>query len=208
MKLAVPTAALLALLAAAPAFAVTTIDFEGPTSYASIGAYYNGGADSAGKAGPSLGVSFGGDALALANDAFGPYFTNAPSPAGVMTPVGADSTMNLPAGFGGAFGFHYSSSAAVAGGVQVWSGTDAGGTLLASFDLAANAQAGGCSSSPYCHFDLVTTTLANTARSVSFGNAANSAVFDDVSVTAVPEPASALLMALGLAGVLAVRRRG
>src|SRR5437879_3739953 len=74
-------AAAAALFAASPAFAAgTLIDFEGATSFASINAYYDGGADSAGAIGPSLGVSFGGDALALQNDPLGPYFSNAPSP--------------------------------------------------------------------------------------------------------------------------------
>ncbi len=108
-----------------------------------------------------LGVSFGGDAPAPADDALGPYDTNAPPAAGAMTPAGADSTMNLPGGFSSGFGFGYSSSAAASNDVQVCSGIDDGGMLLASFDLAVNAQSGCCSSSAFCRFELPSGGLAD-----------------------------------------------
>lgn len=203
------SAAALALFAATPALADSLLlDFETVSSFASISQYYNGGADGAGNVGPALGISFGGDALGLVNDDLGPYFSHAPSAIGVMAPVGSQATMNVAAGFSGSFSFFYTSSAAVSNAVQLWSGIDGTGTLLASFDLAANAQAGGCSDSPYCHFDQLAGAFAGTAHSVSFGNAAGAAAFDNVALTAVPEPTSALLMALGVTGLLLVRRRG
>jgi hypothetical protein len=199
-------AAAATLFAATPAFAATTlIDFETATSFASIDDFYNGGADSAGKAGPALGVSFGDDALAVQNDDLGLYFSNAPSPLGVMAPVGVESAMNVAAGFTGV-GFSYASSDVIAGGVQAWSGLDGTGTLLASFDLSANAAAG-CSDSPFCHFDAMGSSFASTAHSLTFGNAAFVAAFDNVTITAVPEPSTVLLMCLGLGGLMLVRRR-
>lgn len=199
-------AAAAALFAATPAFAADTlIDFEGVTSFASINTFYNGGTDSAGASGPALGITFGGDALGLQNDALGPYFSNAPSPIGVMAPVGADATLNDAAGFL-TVSFSYSASADVLGGVQAWSGLNGTGTLLASFDLANNA-ATGCSDSAYCHFDLAGSTLAGTAHSLTFGNAANAAAFDNVTLSPVPEPSTCVLMAVGLAGLLLSRRR-
>ena len=202
-------AAALALGVAMPAFAVpaVTLDFETVTSFASINQYYNGGADSAGAIGPSLGVSFNGDALGLQNDVLGPYFSNAPSALGVMTPVGADSAMNFAAGFKDTISFYYSSSAAASGAVQVWSGANGTGTMLASFDLAANAQADGCSDTAFCHFDKLSGSFGGTAHSLTFADATYIAAFDDITITAVPEPASALLMALGVAGLLVARRR-
>ena len=79
--------------------------------------------------------------------------------------------------------------------------------MLKSFELAANAQAGGCSDSPYCHFDLVGRAFIGTAHSVTFGSAANIAAFDNVAIGAVPEPTTMAMMALGLVGVLVARRR-
>ena len=202
------------LLAAALALSVTTpalardilLDFETVTGFASIDRHYDGGTDSAGAAGPALGVSFGPDALGLVNDAAGPYFSNAPSPVGVLAPVGMDATMNVTRGFFGAISLFYSSAAAVDDAVKVWSGFNGTGTLLAAFDLAANAQAGGCSDTAFCNFSSLTAAFDGRAYSVTFGDAAGAA-FDNVAITALPEPGTALLLSLGAAGLVASRRR-
>ena len=113
--------------------------------------------------------------------------------------------MNVPVGFTD-LSFFYSSNAAVVGAVKVWSGLGGTGTLLASLSLANNAQFR-CSSAPFCRFDNLSTTFSGVARSVGFGDAANVAGFDNVSITAVPEPTTLVLMALGLAGVVGFARR-
>lgn len=194
-------AAAAALLAAAPAFAATTvIDFEKVTSFASVGS-------------PVAGITFGADALGLVNDEFSTFFTNAPSPVGVMTVVGSDATMNVAAGFTSAFSFSYASAALMTSAVNVYSGLNGTGNLLASFNLVGNATADGCTSSDYCHFDLLSSTFAGTAHSVTFGNAVGAA-FDNISVnvSAVPEASTTVLMALGILGmgafVQARRRQG
>lgn len=192
----------------AHANAPVLLDFETPTSFASIAEYYNGGTDSAGATGPALGVSFGLDALTVRNDdGAGPYFSNAPSPVGALAPVGAAATMNVTAGFVDSISFHYSSTAFVVQGVNVYAGLNATGDLLASFNLVGNAQRG-CSDTPFCRFDQLTSTFAGVARSVSFDSAAGLAGFDNISITAVPEPQTyAMLMAGLLALGFMVRRR-
>jgi hypothetical protein len=205
-------AALLALgLLATPLVQAATpvvIDFETPTSFASVADHYNGGTDSAGLAGADLGAAFGGDLLALRNDVAGTYFDNAPSPLGVLMVVGTEATLNVERGFTGALALSYASADFVLQGVNVYSGLNATGRLLASFNLAANAQADGCSSAPLCRFDQISSTFAGTAHSISFANAANSAVFDDIRISAVPEPTTALMLALGLSTLMLARRRG
>lgn len=195
----------LSLGAATPVMAQSVlIDFETPTSFASISTHYAGGTDSAGVAGANLGVAFGGDALAIQNDALGPYFSNAPSPLGVMAPVGPDAFMNVAVGFTD-LSLFYSSNTAVANAVKVWSGLNGTGTLLASLSLANNAQMG-CSDTAFCRFDSLSTTWAGVALSVGFGGAALVAGFDNVAITAVPEPTTSLLMALGLVGLAGLRQ--
>ena len=177
------------------------LDFETPTSFASIAEYYNGGTDSAGATGPALGVSFGLDALTVRNDdGVGPYFSNAPSPVGALAPVGAAATMNVAVGFVDRISFHYAATQFVVQGVNVYAGLDGTGDLLASFNLVGNAQRG-CSDTPICRFDQLTSTFAGVAHSVTFGAAAGLAGFDNISITAVPEPQTYAMM---LAGLLAV----
>jgi hypothetical protein len=188
------------------------LDFETPTSFASIAEHYNGGMDSAGATGPALGVSFGLDALTVRNDdgaaPVGGYFSHTPSPVGALAPVGADATMNVAAGFVDSISFHYSSTQFVVQGVNVYAGLNGSGELLASFNLVTNAQRG-CTDTPYCRFDLLSRSFAGVAHSVTFGNAAGLAGFDNISITAVPEPQTyALLMAGLLAiGFMVSRRR-
>lgn len=202
MTLKTISAAALALLAAAPVFA-TTIDFEGVSSFASINDYYNGGTDSNGASGTNLGVSFTPDALGFVNDGISAGFSNAPSPIGVMAPVGPDATMNVAAGFTN-LSFYY--SVATPGSVNVYDGLNGSGNLLTSYSLGNNAQSNGCSDSGFCNWTQAFVNFTGVARSVTFGTARDNA-FDNVTIAAVPEPSMIVLMAAGLLGVALVRRR-
>ena len=185
-----------AALVAAPAFAgVITINFEAAASFASIGNTY-----------ASSGVTFGPDAQGLANDALGPYFSNAPSPLGVMFLSGIsvpDAAMNVAGGFYG-LSFFYSSALAVADAVQVWSGLNGTGDLITAYSLSDNATLG-CTDTAYCRWDVLGSSFNRVARSVTFGAGTQLAAFDNISV--VPEPSSALLAGLALSTLLVVRRR-
>ncbi|OWQ88807.1 hypothetical protein CDN99_15110 [Roseateles aquatilis] len=202
----VSSPALLALtlvgaLAATPALAApTVIDFDGPTSFAPIGDYYNGGA------GPNLGVSFTEPALGLANDALGTYFTNAPSMGGVMFTFDTGAFMNVAKGFTGEVSFFYSAAAAFADAVTIYSGLNGTGSVLGTFSLTDNATLG-CSDSGFCHWDRLSLAFNGTAQSIGFGAGAGQLAFDDVSISAVPEPESFALMLAGLAAMGVVTRR-
>lgn len=184
----------LALLSSAPVFAGTiTLDFETAPSFASVGNTY-----------ASAGVTFGQDLQGLTNDALGPYFSNAPSPVGVIfVSGGGDATMNVAGGFY-AISFFYSSADVVADALQVWSDVGGTGTLLKSFSLESNATLG-CTDTAYCNWSRLSADLNGTGRSVTFSSGAQLAAFDDI--TLVPEPSSVLLAGLAMTALLVTRRR-
>lgn len=185
-----------AALLATPAFAGSiTLDFEGVSSFASIGSTY-----------ASSGISFGPDAQGLINDPLGPYFSNAPSPLGVMFLSGItapDAAMNVAGGFTG-LSFYYSSALAVVDAVQVWSGLNGTGDLITAYSLSDNATLG-CSDTAYCHWDMLGSLFNRVALSVTFADGTQLAAFDNISV--VPEPSTVLLAGLALSTLLVLRRR-
>jgi hypothetical protein len=205
------TTAALVLAAASPAWATgpVTLDFEGATGYVNaIGEFYNGGTDSVGNSGTNLGISFTDAAVGISNDASFTYYLNAPTTGTVMYAFDATATMNVAGGFSNGLTFYYSSTDATPNAVNVYSGLNGGGTLLASVNLAGNASQS-CTGAAWCHFDLTGVNFAGVAHSVNFGGNAGNVAFDNigVGVTAVPEPETYVLLALGLAAVGLVKRR-
>jgi PEP-CTERM motif len=200
-----------AALTASPAMAQTfTLDFEGAAGYVNpILEFYNGGTDSLGQTGPNLGVSFTEAAVALSNDVLGPYYSNAPSPLTVMYAADATALMNVAAGFTGGLSFAYSSSEIVLDAVKIYSGLNGTGTLLASANLSGNAAIG-CSDTAFCRFDLTSLQFAGVAQSISFGGGTPNVLFDDITITVVPEPGTyaMLLAGLGVVSLLVRRRQG
>ncbi len=213
------SAAALSLSAAVPAFAAdVTLDFEATPGFInSILDAYNGGTDSLGQSGPNYGVSFTDAVVGLSNDALGPYYLNAPSPLTTMAAYDASAVMNVASGFAGGLKFFYSSLSTQPNGaletqqdvVKIYSGLNATGSLLATVSLFSNGQLG-CSGAQFCRFDQTSVQFAGIAKSVSFGANAQTVLYDNISITTVPEPTSITMMLAGVSvlGFLASRRRG
>jgi hypothetical protein len=182
--------------------------------------YYNGGTSSVGTSGPNFGVSFSTNALVICLNSLTVDCSNTsrggldPSSAtgGLFFLSGTAATMDVAAGFSNGFSFNYSEPNTPGGVVNVWSGLDGTGTLLATFTLGLTPS--GCPGYPgaYCPFVPIGVSFAGVAESVQFGGVANFVVFDDVTfgsprVGGSPEPATWAMMLAGLAGAGAMLRR-
>lgn len=185
-----------ALLSAAPAFAApVTFDFETATLGAPIGNVHAADVD----------FSFAGDLLGVVNDEFSQFFTGAPSPIGVLNPVGPANALNVVSDAALIDGVTFSYSTTAASTVSVWSGLNGTGTQLGSISLAANS-ASCAESTPYCIFQSATLAFSGLAKSITFDTPYFGA-FDNVQVNAVPVPAAGWLLMSALAGFGAWRRK-
>jgi PEP-CTERM motif len=191
--------------------AATTITFEEIPSYSdSILAAYNGGTNGSRPplSGPNYGISFSASAVTLANDADFQYFSNAPSGNVVMLDFDGSSFMNVATGFVGIASFGYSSNAAALGAVKIFSGLNGTGTQLASFNLASNSESGcAVQGAPFCNFNVLSSAFSGIAYSMTFGGNSNGVLFDDITVSAVPEASTWLTMLVGLGAIGFMRRR-
>lgn len=183
--------------------------------------YYNGGTASNGNSGPNYGIEFSSNALNLCLNSATETCSNtskgglgpSDSREGALFFLSGGSTfMNVAAGFDTGFAFNYSDVNTSGGFVNVWSGLDGTGTLLATINLSLTPS--GCSGffGAYCPFEAIGVSFGGTAKSVEFGGVANYVVFDDVtfgkSTPGTPEPSTWVMMMAGAAGVgLLARRR-
>lgn len=221
LKLASALAAGLLSMASASA-ATVNLDFSGTGQLAPIGNYYIGGTDGAGNVGVDHNTVFTQSVLALTNGdglgsgTGGTYFTGAPttnvafvnaSDLELVANGGTGSFMNVSNGFDTSLTLTYSSISAPTV-LNIFSGLNGTGTLLATLNLANNSD--GCGTgSPFCVWTTATQSFSGIAESVQLDSNAGNFAFTNVQFNAVPLPASGLLMAFAVAGLslVGVRRR-
>ena len=230
----VTAVALLAGASLPAAAAVVTLDFEGinttyPTSdWAFVNDFYNGGTSSAGTSGPNAGIGIT-DALAICLNKPDTLCSNV-SRGGQGDPdsqttgllfSGSNAFVNVTAGFKGGLSLFYAGGlspeiAAIFGpaSIQLFDGLNGTGNSLATLSLPKTLAT--CSGlGDYCPFVPTALSFTGTAKSISFMNARDQIVFDDVTfdnvlsgpVNPVPVPASLPLLLAGTAGLAALRRR-
>ncbi|MCD2516450.1 PEP-CTERM sorting domain-containing protein [Massilia sp. G4R7] len=191
-----------------------TLSFEGVGDIHNIDTYYAGGTDTNGASGADHGIVFGSSFLGMIDtDAGGSgLFVNNPSGTTVATWLdGNDTAITVLGGFEKGFSLFY--GALSAGYVNIYEGQNGTGELLATLDLSANSAACRDFNNLICNFTKASIAFEGFARSVVFfGQAADIALDDltfgvDAASGDVPEPATLGLTALGLAGLIAARRK-
>jgi hypothetical protein len=201
--------------------AATVLTFEGLGDQEAVLNYYNGGKGGNGSGpGANYGVSFGADSLAIISNTAGGSGNFDGNPSGntiLFFLNGPGDVMNVSAGFTKGFSFFYSSPFNT-GSVQVYSGLNGTGTLLANLSLPTTPQGegtGSCNSfDAYCPWVPFGVSFSGTAMSAVFTGTANHIGFDDITLGSskpgnAPEPASILMLGSGVAalGLLRLRKR-
>jgi hypothetical protein len=190
---------------------VITLTFEGLKDQESVNNFYNGGLGGSGSGpGPSDGITFTSDSLALISNTAGGGGNFDGQPSGttiVFFLSGAGDTMNIAGGFTTGFSFYYSSPFFV-GSINVYSGLNGTGTILTTLVLPETPAGEGtapCNSfDQYCPWVPFGVSFSGTAESVVFSGTANQIGFDNITLGAsvptsgAPEPASWLLLVGGL----------
>jgi hypothetical protein len=172
---------------------IVVLDFNNLQIGEQVLGYYNGGNGSLGTGpGPNLGITFTSDFVTVAQGVFGPPFQGEEltSTSGTMDVVPAFG------GTGGTFSFYYSNMGAD-GTVNLYSGLDGGGSLVATIPLPPN---GFGAASPLAGLPLP-------FESAVFTGDAGALVFDNMTFSppgvgpVTPEPSSISLLLIGLLGV-------
>lgn len=196
------------LLGSSAAQAVNVLTFEGLGDNESINNYYNGGTGGNGSGpGPNYGITFTSDSLALIDSDNGGSgnFSNNPSGDTIMYFLSGADTMNVAAGFMTGFSFFYACQVGFTGSVNVYSGLNGTGSLLATLVLPSTPN-------PYNVWVPIGVTFNGTAESVIFGGSANFIGFDDITLGSdtpgVPESGSTIaFLGMAFAGIAALKRK-
>lgn len=205
---------------------VIVLDFEGSSDRAQLLDFYNGGAESLGLSGTDHGIQFGPNALSLRDKDVGGSgnFANEPSADTVMFFTTGSAILNYAPGFDTGFSFFY--SAKYAARVLVYDDLNASGNLLASINLLPQ-YADNCMGDPtgtYCNWTPVGAGFDGVAKSVDFGGTVRHTGYDNVTFGSaipvgapqklvfqtvaipLPEPATWVLITLGLIGLSSIQR--
>ena len=171
--------------------------------------YSAGGFGSAGTGpGPNYGITFSSNTITgceQGNPCVNTNAANSPSQPNIIFFLGGSAaTMDVAGGFTTGFSFDYADQVGFTGFVNVYSGLDATGTLLATITLPSTPN-------PYSVFVPIGVNFAGTAQSVDFGGAANFIAFDDITLGSStaggpPEPATWAMMLMGFGGMGAAMR--
>ena len=170
---------------ALPAFAQSTITFEGLRDGESINQFYNGGTGGSGSGpGANYGISFSPNALALIDSdaGGGGNFGGEPSPDTVMYFLSGTAVMNLAAGFTTGFSFYYTAVNSPSS-VTVYDGLNGTGNVLATLALPVTPNNGAPDpTGSFSPFVPIGVSFAGTARSVDFGGTVNQVAFDNITI--------------------------
>lgn len=236
-KQALALATALGLGPAATSQASTIVlDFEGLGDSEWVGNFYGGGTGSLGSGpGPSYGIEFSDNALALVDSDAGGSGNIGGEPSGNTAMVfltGSAATLNYAAGFTSLVSFYYSAPF-TSGSITVYDGENATGNVLATLFLPVTPVDGGDPTGAYSPFIPLGVLFDGTAKSIDFSGTQDYIAFDDITFEtddlddedlddedfdeedfdeeeyeAVPEGGTSLaLFGLSLAGLVGVSRR-
>jgi hypothetical protein len=196
--------------------AVIDLTFEGinatyPSGFAFINGFYNGGTSSDGTSGPNYGISFSSNAQAIclntpgvtcSNTSRGGFGDPNSQKGGLFFLSGTSAIMDVAGGFDTGFSFDYT-AIFQPGFVDVFSGPDGTGTLLAHMDIPTTPS-GPCPgyTGAFCPFLPLGIAFSGTAESVSFGGVENQIVFDDVTFGSTTPGVPGPIAGAGIPGLL------
>jgi hypothetical protein len=181
--------------------------FQGLKQFEQVASYYNGGVGSMGSGpGPAFGVTYTPNASVLTN---GTSYAGEPSAPEVMLLLNSNApggqpisaTMDVPSGFISSLVLFYGSIGATQS-VQVFSGLDGTGMMLASMALAQTSM-----TTTAIFTGPITIPFSGVAQSAVFNGGNNQVVFDNIQINTVPEPQSLALLADGACVLLVVWKR-